>query len=57
MTAIKVVYFRKQAETCLRLAAATSDEHAAARLKEMAVEFIARANEMEMIPPRPKKSE
>ncbi len=40
-------YFRKQAITCLKLAAETSDEQTAQRLRVMAADFSAKAEELE----------
>jgi hypothetical protein len=56
MGSIKPSYFRKQAETCLKLSQACSDASVAVRLKQMATDFIAKANELEMLPAQSDRS-
>ena len=43
-------YLLKQAETCLRLAASTTDEAVARKLREMAAEYQVKAQEAD--PPK-----
>jgi hypothetical protein len=42
---IKSDYYRRQAEVCMQLASAQSDQQAAVRLVELAEELMARAEE------------
>jgi hypothetical protein len=53
-------YYRAQAHVCATLALAADDERAAARYNELALEYLARAEDMEPgaarcepVPPRP----